>query len=189
LPVAARRRGWFLRHPLLVVVVGAVLTVAGTGVFALVHDSGDVVLISVGQSQALAFDPTPHDPHLPGPDVSPPELDDDPVRRGGRVPGTDDGAHGSSRGAACDVTTLIRYFANHPAQASAWAGVHGIEPRDVGAYLRRLTPVRLRADTRVTNYDYKDGHADGFQAVLQAGTSVLIDDAGYLVPNVTAGTR
>jgi hypothetical protein len=37
-------------------------------------------------------------------------------------------------------------------------------------------------DVRVTNYDYKDGEATPYQAVLQAGTAMLVDDRG--VPRV-----
>jgi hypothetical protein len=37
-------------------------------------------------------------------------------------------------------------------------------------------------DTRVTNHGYKDGAPTSYQAVLQAGTAVLVDDRG--VPKV-----
>lgn len=50
------------------------------------------------------------------------------------------------------------------------------------AYLRSLTPVQLRMDTRVTNHGYRDGAATSYQAVLQSGTAVLVDDRG--VPRV-----
>jgi hypothetical protein len=45
-----------------------------------------------------------------------------------------------------------------------------------------LTPVLLRADTRVTNHGYRDGVATPRQSVLQAGTAVLVD--GFGVPRV-----
>ncbi len=37
-------------------------------------------------------------------------------------------------------------------------------------------------DTRVTNHGYRDGAATSYQAVLQAGTAVLVDNHG--VPRV-----
>lgn len=82
--------------------------------------------------------------------------------------------------ADCAVDELIADLTapEHTGQATAWAGAAGIRPADIPAYFRSLTPVRLRFDTRVTNYDYRDGHADGYQAVLQAGTAVLIDNHG-----------
>lgn len=46
------------------------------------------------------------------------------------------------------------------------------------AYLRELTPLQLRADTRVTNHGYRGGRATAFQSVLQAATAVLVDDRG-----------
>ncbi|MGW0475038.1 DUF6777 domain-containing protein [Streptomyces coeruleorubidus] len=55
-------------------------------------------------------------------------------------------------------------------------------PPDVPAYLRSLTPVVLSMDTRVTNHGHSDGRATGYQAVLQSGTAVLVDDRG--VPRV-----
>ena len=51
-------------------------------------------------------------------------------------------------------------------------------PGSVPAFLRGLTPVVLRADTRVTNHGFRDGSATSFQSVLQAGTAVLVDDHG-----------
>ena len=45
-----------------------------------------------------------------------------------------------------------------------------------------LTAVRLRFDTRVTNHGFRDGGANPFQSLLQAGTAVLVDDQG--VPRV-----
>jgi Domain of unknown function (DUF6777) len=53
---------------------------------------------------------------------------------------------------------------------------------DVPTYVEGLTAVRLRYDTRVTNHGYRDGEANAFQSLLQAGTAVLVDDTG--VPRV-----
>ena len=45
--------------------------------------------------------------------------------------------------------------------------------------------MQLRADTRVTNHGFVDGHATALQSVLQAGTAVLVDDHGR--PRVKCG--
>ena len=43
----------------------------------------------------------------------------------------------------------------------------------------------LTADTRVTNHGFKDGKTTPRQAVLQAGTAVLVDNTG--VPRARCG--
>ena len=42
-----------------------------------------------------------------------------------------------------------------------------------------LTPVLLRHDTLVKNHDYKKGKAVPFDALLEAGIAVLVDDQGF----------
>ncbi|WP_338671686.1 DUF6777 domain-containing protein [Streptomyces sp. SCSIO 30461] len=98
-----------------------------------------------------------------------------------------DGAHpglygGTKNAASCDVEKQITYLSQDPDKEKAFAGVLGVHRPDVPAYLRSLTPVRLGWDTRVTNHGYTDKAATGYQATLQAGTAVLIDDRG--VPRV-----
>ncbi|MFD3492001.1 DUF6777 domain-containing protein [Streptomyces sp. NPDC058690] len=99
------------------------------------------------------------------------------------VDGSTPGLYGGTRKvASCDVEKQIKALAAEPDKNSAFAGVLGIDPADVPAYLRTLTPVQLRLDTRVTNHGFRDGSATSYQAVLQAGTAVLVDDRG--VPRV-----
>ncbi|WP_282792224.1 DUF6777 domain-containing protein [Streptomyces sp. CC224B] len=85
---------------------------------------------------------------------------------------------GTRRLGSCDVGLQVRYLTADRAKARAFARAAGVAPDGVAAYLRGLTPVVLRADTRVTNHGYRDGRATGYQAVLQAGTAVLVDDRG-----------
>jgi ketosteroid isomerase-like protein len=181
LPTLPRPRGWLLRHPLLTAIAGALVASLLGGLFVLLKDSGgDVVLIRVDTTQANAFVPVNFDLQTPDPNVVPampdvPKIDDQQAN------GTLPGMYGrSGNGVACDVEKLVSYLVDpaHESQARAWAGVAGIDAADIRTYFARLTPVRLRFDTRVTNYDYKDGAANGFEAVLQAGTSVLVDDRG-----------
>ncbi|MFB7663142.1 DUF6777 domain-containing protein [Kitasatospora sp. NPDC056138] len=95
------------------------------------------------------------------------------------VQGTRTGLYGGSTSAdSCDVPKLAGFLASDTAKARAWAGVEGIEPGAIGTYLQTLTPVVLRADTRVTNHGFSNGSATAFQAVLQAGTAVLVDAHG-----------
>ncbi|MEU6686730.1 DUF6777 domain-containing protein [Streptomyces sp. NPDC046832] len=99
------------------------------------------------------------------------------------VNGDAPGLYGGTRNvASCDVEKQIAYFEDAPDKESAFASVVRIQPSEVPAYLRSLTPVQLRMDTRVTNHGYKNGAPTSYQAVLQAGTAVLVDDRG--VPRV-----
>ncbi|MFJ3974380.1 DUF6777 domain-containing protein [Streptomyces sp. NPDC090021] len=99
------------------------------------------------------------------------------------VSGSAPGVYGGTQDvASCDVEKQIKVLAAEPAKNEAFAATLGIRPAAVPAYLRSLTPVRLRLDTRVTNHGFKDGKVTSYQAVLQAGTAVLVDDRG--VPRV-----
>jgi len=98
------------------------------------------------------------------------------------VRGVDGGAPGLYGGtrnvSSCDVEKQVRALQADPAKNGAFAAVAGVRPSEVPAFLRGLTPVQLRLDTRVTNHGYRDGAATSYQAVLQAGTAVLVDDRG-----------
>ncbi|MFC9327122.1 DUF6777 domain-containing protein [Kitasatospora sp. NPDC057015] len=82
---------------------------------------------------------------------------------------------------ACDTERLIGQISTGD-KGKAWAAVEGIEQGAIPSYLRSLTSVVLRTDTRVTNHNFKNGTAVAYQAVLQAGTAVLVDSQG--VPRV-----
>ncbi|MFD8993344.1 DUF6777 domain-containing protein [Streptomyces abikoensis] len=95
------------------------------------------------------------------------------------VKGDTRGLYGGSRhNASCDVERQIGYLTQDQAKGRAFAGAAGIEQNGLAAYLRGLTPLQLRADTRVTNHGFKDGSVTSYQSVLQAGTAVLVDDRG-----------
>jgi len=97
--------------------------------------------------------------------------------------GATPGLYGGTRHiSTCDTAQLISFLQQNPDKARAWAGVEGIAPSDIPAYVATLTPVLLRADTRVTNHGFDNGHATTYQSVLQAGTAVLVDRYG--VPRV-----
>ncbi|MFG3582696.1 DUF6777 domain-containing protein [Streptomyces sp. NPDC047990] len=99
--------------------------------------------------------------------------------RPARFAGDTPGLYGGTRSAgSCDVARQAGLLAADPRRAQAFARAAGIAQDALPDFLGRLTPVVLRADTRVTGHGYRDGRATGFQSVLQAGTAVLVDDRG-----------
>jgi hypothetical protein len=97
--------------------------------------------------------------------------------------GATPGLYGGTAGVAgCDVERQIGYLTADRARAAAFARAARVPASGLPGYLRGLTPVVLRADTRVTSHGYRAGEAVGHQAVLQAGTAVLVDNRG--VPRV-----
>ncbi|WP_353946241.1 DUF6777 domain-containing protein [Streptomyces sp. HUAS MG91] len=93
----------------------------------------------------------------------------------GATPGLYGGTHALG---SCDVEKQVRFLTSDQAKAGAFAEAAGVSTADIPGFLRGLTPVVLRADTRVTNHGYRDGRATTFQSVLQSGTAVLVDGRG-----------
>ncbi|MEU5343151.1 DUF6777 domain-containing protein [Streptomyces sp. NPDC020766] len=89
---------------------------------------------------------------------------------------------GTRRVGSCDVDRQIRFLTADQVKARAFAQATGIARAGIPDHLRGLTSVVLRADTRVTNHGFRDGRATEYQAVLQTGTAVLVDNRG--VPRV-----
>jgi hypothetical protein len=87
---------------------------------------------------------------------------------------------GTGSDLVCDRELLIRSLKARPDRMREWARTIGISPdfETVARYIRELTPVTLTTDTRVTNHNFVDGRAVGYQAILQAGTAVLVDKDG-----------
>ncbi|MFG3138520.1 DUF6777 domain-containing protein [Streptomyces sp. NPDC048211] len=95
------------------------------------------------------------------------------------LPGSTPGLYGGTRSvASCDVGQQISLLAADPAREEAFARAAGVPRSGVPAFLRGLTPVVLRADTRVGNHGFRAGSATAFQSVLQAGTAVMVDRHG-----------
>lgn len=82
----------------------------------------------------------------------------------------------------CHPEDLIAFLDDAPTIAAAWADAAGVEVHRIAEMIRSWEPTVLTVDTRVTNHAYRSGTARGFQATLEAGTAVLVDDAG--VPRV-----
>ncbi|MFJ5774112.1 DUF6777 domain-containing protein [Streptomyces sp. NPDC093094] len=162
------------------VVLAVVLTRPGGG--SAPGSGGEVFLQAAGTSGPDPFtESTADDSSLPP--VTPSPAGTSPANTVRGVDGGAPGLYGGTRNvAACDVEKQAEYLTADPAKNKAFASVASVEPAGVPAYLRSLTPVQLRIDTRVTNHGYSDGAATGYQAVLQSGTAVLVDDRG--VPRV-----
>ncbi|MFJ9608625.1 DUF6777 domain-containing protein [Kitasatospora sp. NPDC101176] len=98
------------------------------------------------------------------------------------VEGSSAGLYGGTMNKpSCDTERLITMVSAGDG-GRAWASAAGIEQSAIPSYLRSLTSVYLRVDTRVTNHSYKSGAVTEYQSALQAGTAVLVDAQG--VPRV-----
>lgn len=141
------------------------------------------------QPRPLALDRVISDGRLPWTDrLLPPQIPTvvPPGPPGADLPSADAGLSvsgdrvglygGSLDRVLCDRERLVADLESDPIKVEAWSGVLDVD--DVRSYVRTLTPVLLRADTRVTNHGYSGQRATSFQAVLEAGTIVLIDDHG-----------
>ncbi|MFF8605611.1 DUF6777 domain-containing protein [Streptomyces sp. NPDC015346] len=95
------------------------------------------------------------------------------------ITGSTPGLYGGTRSeTSCDVERQIAFLTADVPKARAFAEGAGIPEHELADWLRGLTPVVLRADTRVTNHGYSGGRATAYQSVLQAGTAVLVDRYG-----------
>jgi hypothetical protein len=103
-------------------------------------------------------------------------------RQRGDAPGLYGGTGDNAR---CDTNQLISFLEDNQAKARAFADVEGITTAEIPSFIRSLTPVVLRSDTRVVNHGFRNGRATSRAAVLQAGTAVLVDRYG--VPRVKCG--
>jgi hypothetical protein len=96
---------------------------------------------------------------------------------------------GTKKPTVCDVDRLKQFLTDpgNNRKAHEWARVVDIPQSGISAYLDRLTPVLLRHDTLVKNHDYKREKAVPFDALLQAGIAVLVDEAGVPAVKCSCG--
>ena len=96
---------------------------------------------------------------------------------------------GTGSDLVCDRNLLIRSLKADPAKLRAWAEVRGITPtyKAVAKYIAKLHPVTLTRDTPITNHSFVNGHVTSFQAILAAGTAVLVDQYGTPVARCRCG--
>ncbi|MBT1190351.1 hypothetical protein HET69_41920, partial [Streptomyces sp. CJ_13] len=159
-------------------------------------DGGDTARGEVFLQPAAATGPDPFTESTAAKGVAPPPQTPSPEGSGTptaaretgatvtrSVSGDAAGVYGGTRDiASCDVEKQITVLSAQPPKNGTFAQALGIRPETVPGYLRSLTPVQLALDTRVTNHGYRDGKGTEYQAVLQAGTAVMVDDRG--VPRV-----
>ena len=113
-------------------------------------------------------------------------LTTNPTTRALTTTGNTPGLYGGTgKTDVCNPTQLADYLTHNQTKATAWAHTLGITTTTIPTYIATLTPVILTTDTRITNHGYQNGPATTFQAVLQAGTAVLIDHYG--TPRVKCG--
>ncbi|GEM_PF-2137072 len=172
------------------VAVGVLLLRGGPDLEVRLEPVAAVVPDAFTESVAVDEKPLPDEIFMPvaTQDTLPPRGGD-PIEHTGAPPtaqavaGSLPGLYGGTREAgSCDPDQLVRFLEANPDKAAAWAGVFEIAPSQIRAFVDTLTPVVLTRDTRVTNHGFAGGEATRVQAVLQAGTAVLVDDRG--VPRV-----
>lgn len=94
---------------------------------------------------------------------------------------------GSGNQGECDPEQLILFLNANEERKQAWVDVIGIQIEDFEDYVRSLRPVVLTRDARITNHGFREGEAYEFQAILAAGTAVLVDENGEIVVRCYCG--
>lgn len=172
-------------------VLGALVT-AGCGGGKAAPDAKPLYFQPVTAKGPDPFTPTTAD-DLSDPTARPPGGANGPGARAARartLPGDTPGLYAAAKGLpSCDVDRQIDLLTRDRATARAFARGAGIAPASVPAFLRGLTPVMLRADTRVTDQGRRPGASapTAYQAVLQAGTAVMVDGRGMPRVRCTCG--
>ncbi|MCF2529909.1 DUF6777 domain-containing protein [Yinghuangia soli] len=97
---------------------------------------------------------------------------------------------GTQDNTQCDPAQMTRYLGENPPKAAAWvdavnvdtslrwSGGNSVTTAQIPEYLAQLTPVLLRADTRVTNNGFSNSTFTSRQTILQTGSAVLVDTYG-----------
>ncbi|MEU6350183.1 PASTA domain-containing protein [Streptomyces sp. NPDC047072] len=102
----------------------------------------------------------------------------------GEVEGGAPGLYGGTRDAGhCDKGKLVEFLQKpeNRGKAGEWAKAEGLGGvGEIEGFVKKLTPVLLRGDTLVKNHDFdaKKGKAKAFDALLEAGIAVLVDQLG-----------
>ncbi len=146
---------------------------------------GEVFLEPAASSGEDPFSPNSFASPQPTPpvDTGPPPAPAPPAdAQPGAIPSVDGSEPGVFGGTmsqtTCDAEGLIKFLGQDSDRAKAWAGVVGITADQIPVFIRDLTPVLLRADTRVTDHRYVDGRVAPRQVVLEQGTAVLVNKFG-----------
>jgi hypothetical protein len=184
-----------------VIVVVAIIAGSIVGIVALTRDDGSKDDSAAGEIflEGASSQGTNPFGSLPGPAVSvtttsstQTTMSTTPGSATARsVSGGQRGLYGGSLNTGrCDPEAQIQFLSNNNSIANAfvnalntdptlrWSGGTKVSREQLPSYIRELTSVTLINDTRVTNYGYSNGRATPRQAVLQAGTAVMVDRYG-----------
>ncbi|MFD6303086.1 DUF6777 domain-containing protein [Streptomyces sp. NPDC060223] len=103
-------------------------------------------------------------------------------RTTGERKGNEAGLYGGTRDTGrCNKAKLVEFLLKpeNSGKAKEWARVQGLDGVDeIPGFVRKLTPVVLRGDTLVKNHDFEKGKAVAFEALLEAGIAILVDQLG-----------
>jgi len=103
----------------------------------------------------------------------------------GQIPASSDalyiqprGTYGGPGSNVCDIEGMKEFFRNHPNRAAAWARIQEIEFDEIDSFLDGLQPAFLAQNVKLTMYGFKNGQEYGYEAIIKAGTAVLVDELG-----------
>ena len=183
-PVGRGRRASLVCLALALLVSGLGLAVSGfRGRSPATAAAGEIFLTPADSPGPNTFTPSVA---APPPPVTVAEAVTAPQPSSGgliRAAGGAPGLYGGVRDApSCATERLVAALSSDVSRARPWAGVFGLGPGDIAAFVGSLTPVVTRVDTRVTDFGLRAGRAVASPAILQAGTAVLVDGGG--VPRV-----
>jgi hypothetical protein len=155
-------------------------------------DPTEVILIGAGDSGAGAFTSPVAEPPTRsladfGADAPDTTVPDDAIAvtvRNGDEPGLYAGRQDEE---ACDRALLADRLNSAPTVAAAWATIVGVRPGELASAIEASTGVETTVDLRVTVHRWVDGAAVGEQAVLQAGTAVLVHADGTPLARCLSG--
>jgi len=146
---------------------------------------GPVVSTQPSQGPAEASAPPSSPPTSVEPSGSPMRVGPSPSPSPSENPLAIYGSSGSN--GDCDTARLVASLTADSTKAAAWASVLGITPDQIPDLVATFLSATLRHDTRVTNYGFANGTGTERQAVLEAGTAVLVDPTGVPVTRCLSG--
>lgn len=169
----ARSGGTWKKVVALVVALALLIAAGGVGWFLYDRAQRTVALLAADEAGGDAFTPN----LVQSGSLAPTTKFDAAANR--TPAGNLDGLYLDQTGTSgCNRDQLLTTLQADPALAGAWATAVGTTAQALPEYVGTLTPVRLRADTRLTSHSWSGGTAEPYAAVLQAGSAVLVDDRG-----------
>jgi hypothetical protein len=177
-------RWWLVVLPL-VVLWGLAITACGSSSPSGVHGASEVSAQPINTAGSNPFTASVGKDH---PGVTPPAGAASSSGGPATYTASTPGLYGGTRNyKSCNASQLVSFLQQNPSKAAAWASALHIQTSQIKDYVSKLTSVLLRTDTRVTNHGYVNGQASAFQAVLQAGTAVMVDQYGQPVVKCYCG--